>query len=121
MCVYVKTFLAVSVYVFLCVYGGMYVFLSECVYVFMYLYACKFDERERKRKVLGGQFDCLEEGCYLSPISNNFLSYRQILSFSVVKLMLCPLNIGKQNVTTGFDVLSTFFKTEISTPIQLSY
>ena len=50
MCVYVKTFLAVCVYVFLCVYGGMYVYMSECVYVFMYLYACKFDERERERE-----------------------------------------------------------------------
>ena len=103
----------VCVYVFLCAYGGMYVYMSERVYVFMYLYACKSDESERE--VLGGrQFDCLEEGCYLSPRSNNFMSYKQILTFSVVKLMFLSCkqwqakfhNRRQQQI---FDVLSTFF------------
>ena len=46
MCVYVKTFLVLCVYVFLYVYSGMYVYMSECVYVFRYSFACKRDERK---------------------------------------------------------------------------
>ena len=40
MCVFVKTFLVLCVYVFLYLYNEMYVYMSECVYVFMYLYVC---------------------------------------------------------------------------------
>ena len=70
----------------------------------MYLYACKSDEKERERerekKSVEGNL-CQEECCYLSPRSNNIISCKQILTFSVDKL--CPLYIGKQNVTTKDD------------------
>ena len=63
----------------------MYVYMSECFYVFMYLYACKSDEKERGREVPVGQFYCLEECCYSSPRPINMISYKQILTLRVVK------------------------------------
>ena len=45
-------------------------------------------ERERERKFLGGQFIGLEECCYLSPLSNNVISYKRVLTFGVIKLMV---------------------------------
>ena len=90
----------------------IYVWMCLCIYVFICMQVWR--ERERERKVLGGQFDCLEEGCYLSPRPNNFMSYKQILTFSVVKLMFlsfkncqAKFHIGRQQQI--FDVLSMFF------------
>ena len=50
MCVIVKTFLFLCVYVFLYLYSGMYVYMSECVYVFIYLYVCN-QTRAREREI----------------------------------------------------------------------
>ena len=42
--------------------------------------------RERKREFPGGgQLNCLEECCYSFLRSNNIISYKQILTFRVVK------------------------------------
>ena len=81
------TFLVVRVYVSLYVYGGMYVYMSDCAYVFMYYMHASLT-KESEREVLGGQYNCSEERCYLSARSNNFISYKEILTFSVVKLMI---------------------------------
>ena len=93
-------------YFYVCMF--FYIYTVECMYiclnVFMYLCIYMFAirrERERGRYVPGGQFNCLEEYCYLSPRSNNIISCKQILTFSADKL--CPLNIGKQNITTEDD------------------
>ena len=45
-CVYMSRRSWFCVYVFLYVYSGMYVYMSECVYVFRYPFACKTDERK---------------------------------------------------------------------------
>ena len=79
----------------------MYLYMSECVYVFMYLYTCKSDkrEREREREVPGRQFSCLGECCYFFPWLIIIISCKT--DFDLQRF--CPLNIGKQNVTTRND------------------
>ena len=114
MFVYVKTFVALCVYVFLYVYGGLYLYMSECVYVFMYLYACKSDKREREREVPGGQLSCLRECCYFFPRFIIIISCKQILTFSVVKLTLLSFKHWQAKCHNRrrlqfFNVLSMFF------------
>ena len=100
MCIcYMSTTFWLYVFIYAYTVECMYICLS--VFVFMYLYACKFDGKERE--VLGGQFDCLEEGCYLSPRSNNFVLQTDFdlqRDFDLQQCF-CPLKIDKQIFTTG--------------------
>ena len=67
------------------------VFINLCYYMHANLTRENERDRERERKKnVVGQIKCLEECCYFSPRSNNFISRKQILIFSVVKLMFCP-------------------------------
>ena len=70
--------------------------------MFLCIYMLASLTREREREISPWRaICCQEECCCLSPRSNNIISCKQILTFSVDKL--CPLYTGKQNVTTEDD------------------
>ena len=55
-----------------------------CLYLCIYMHASLTIEEERSpwRR----ENNCLEECCYSFPRSNSFISYKQILTFRVVKI-----------------------------------